>query len=449
MKKLVLFLLLSTAASVLSPVKLSAQDCYNSTRQQGISCYNDGDYSIAIDCFEAAKLCPDRPAEDDLDTWISKCRTKIKEASEAAERAAAEAEARRNQQQLASKAYMDIRRLSFWNEDADDNRLEFGVARELRYLHASFTYAGLSEVSKTLELSIKIINPDGNLEKAEGSPEGYTFTQNVTVKPGENVINLRGFGSRNAGTFMPGTYRYEVWYKGNKLYSQNFTLADTPGATVLTVDKKTALTVSLDEDGGYRSFSVNTDGDSYDVTLLPSWCSVTDKTETAFTIKYEANNSGSKRKDWFKVSSGEKSVRIDVSQQSSGPSAEIEKVWVDHNYYYDNRKGMMIHVHMSVYDMKGLSGRVSAYFYYGGDSETALVDYNQSYRTEDGKVSVGDDYTATYEASEWKDFWIFMPYDELHLSKGHYELKFQVVIWGNQDQRLADTDWQYFTFTYN
>ena len=333
MKKLVLFLLLAAAASVLLPVKLSAQDCYNSTRQQGISCYNDGDYSIAIDCFEAAKLCPDRPSEDDLDTWISKCRTKIKEAEE---RAAAEAEARRNQQQLASKAYMDIRRLSFWNEDADDNRLEFGVARELRYLHASFTYAGLSEVSKTLELSIKIINPDGNLEKAEGSPEGYTFTQNVTVKPGENVINLRGFGSRNAGTFMPGTYRYEVWYKGNKLYSQNFTLADTPGATVLTVDKKTALTVSLDEDGGYRSFSVNTDGDSYDVTLLPSWCSVTDKTKTAFTIKYEANNSGSKRKDWFKVSSGEKSVRIDVSQQSSGPSAEIEKVWVDHNYYYDN-----------------------------------------------------------------------------------------------------------------
>ena len=90
MKKLVLFLLMAAAAAVLSPVKLWAQDCYNSTRQQGISCYNDGDYSIAIDCFEAAKLCPDRPSEDDLDTWISKCRAKIKEAEESA---AAEAEA--------------------------------------------------------------------------------------------------------------------------------------------------------------------------------------------------------------------------------------------------------------------------------------------------------------------------------------------------------------------
>ena len=446
MKKLVLFLLMAAAASVLSPVNLPAQDCYNSTRQQGISCYNDGDYSIAIDCFEAAKLCPDRPAEDDLDTWISKCRAKIKEAEE---RAAAEAEARRNQQQLASKAYMDIRRLSFWNEDADNNRLEFGVAKDVRYLHASISYNGLSDVSKTLELGIKIIKPDGQLKRNNSSPENYTFTQNVTVTPGENVMNLLGYGSKGGGTYVPGTYRYEVWYNGKKLYAQNFTLAGTPGATALTVDRKTALTVSLDEDGGYRSFSVNTDGDSYDVTLLPSWCSVTDKTETAFTIKYEANNSGSSRSDWFRVDSGDQKVRIDVSQDASGPSAEIENLWVDHNYYYDNRKGMMIHVHMSVYDMKGLSGRVSAYFYYGGDSETALVDYNQSYRTEDGKVSVGDNYTATYEASEWKDFWIFMPYDELHLSKGHYELKFQVVIWGNQDQRLADTDWQYFTFTYN
>ena len=335
MKKLVLFLLMAAAASVLSPVNLPAQDCYNSTRQQGISCYNDGDYSIAIDCFEAAKLCPDRPAEDDLDTWISKCRTKIKEAEE---RAAAEAEARRNQQQLASKAYMDIRRLSFWNEDADNNRLEFGVAKDVRYLHASISYNGLSDVSKTLELGIKIIKPDGQIKRNNSSPENYTFTQNVTVTPGENVMNLLGYGSKGGGTYVPGTYRYEVWYNGKKLYAQNFTLAGTPGATALTVDRKTALTVSLDEDGGYRSFSVNTDGDSYDVTLLPSWCSVTDKTETAFTIKYEANNSGSSRSDWFRVVSGDQKVRIDVSQDASGPSAEIENLWVDQNYYLTTGK---------------------------------------------------------------------------------------------------------------
>ena len=56
---------------------------------------------------------------------------------------------------------MDIRRLSFWNEDADNNRREFGVAKDVRYLHASISYNGLSDVSKTLELGIKIIKPDG------------------------------------------------------------------------------------------------------------------------------------------------------------------------------------------------------------------------------------------------------------------------------------------------
>lgn len=446
MKKLFAYLwMFFTVLSAFCPVEALAQDCYNSTRQQGISCYNDGDYSIAIDCFEAARLCPDKPADNDLDTWISKCRTKIQDE----QRAAAEAEARRKQQQLASKAYMDIRRLSFWNEDADNNRLSFGEAKDVRYLQAAIHYKGLADASQNMELKMKIFNPDGTLKQGSSSPDGYTFTQNVTVQPGENVLNLLGYGNKNGGTYVPGTYRYEIWYNGKRLYSQNFTLTGTSGATTLTVDRRTALTVSLDEDGGYRSFTVSTDGDSYDVTLLPSWCSVTDKTATAFTIKYSANNTGSSRSDWFRVVSGEQTVRVDVSQDAFGPSAEIENIWVDHNYYYGNRKGMMIHVHMSVYDMKGRSGRVSAYFYYGGSSETALVDYNQSHRTDNGKVSVGDDYTATYDASEWKDFWLFMPYDELHMSSGKSDLKFFVIIWGDKNQKLAESDWQYFTYTKN
>lgn len=420
-----------------------AQDCYNSTRQQGISCYNDGDYSIAIDCFEAARLCPDKPVDNDLDTWISKCRTKIQDE----QRAAAEAEARRKQQQLASKAFMDIRRLSFWNEDADNNRLPFGEAKDLRYLQAAISYNGLSDVAKTLELKIKIINPDGKLRAGSSSPDGYTFVQNVTVKPGENVISLLGFGNKNAGTYVPGTYRYEVWYNGNKLYGQNFTLTGTSGATTLTVDRRTALTVSLDEDGGYRSFTVSTDGDSYDVTLLPSWCSVTNKTATAFTIKYSANNTGSPRSDWFRVVSGDQTVRVDVSQDASGPSAEIENIWVDHNFYRDNVKGMLIHVHFSVYDMKGREDQVTVYFYNDSSGEP-LRDLNDSHCTGNGEVATYEYYTPLYDGSEYSDFTIFMPYSEFHLYSGEYDLKFYVVIWGG-DSKLAESDWQYFTYTKN
>ena len=50
--------------------------CYNETRSRGISFYNKGQYENAIKAFTAAKSCPDKPKNNDLDSWISKCKSK-------------------------------------------------------------------------------------------------------------------------------------------------------------------------------------------------------------------------------------------------------------------------------------------------------------------------------------------------------------------------------------
>lgn len=55
---------------------IHAQSCYNETRSRGISFYNKGQYENAIKAFSAAKSCPDKPKNNDLDSWISKCRSK-------------------------------------------------------------------------------------------------------------------------------------------------------------------------------------------------------------------------------------------------------------------------------------------------------------------------------------------------------------------------------------
>ncbi|HIZ87629.1 MAG TPA: BACON domain-containing protein [Candidatus Coprenecus pullistercoris] len=520
------------AATLMCSFVATAQSCYHSTRQQGISCYNDGDYNIAIDCFNAAKLCPDKPSSDDLDTWISKCRTKIREKEEAAAAAAAAAEMKR-------KAYMDIQSVEILNTDENYEVLPFGDASEVRYISPKLSYKGLSGTTQNVTLNIKIFEPDGSLSSGSSSPSGYTYSHTMSVFSGYHNEQLTGWGNSGGGTYAPGTYRYEIWYNGNKLCAKNFTLKGSTGpsrllvdgeyalsiqvpknegyrtfsvssegkpysvtllpswcsvtsrtsssftikyaanntgssrsdwfrvesgdkqvrvdvtqkgtsaASYLYVDNMTSMSVSFDEEGGYRSFSVRTDGDSYEVTLLPNWCNVTNKTATAFTIYCASNSARSSRTDWFKVRTGAKEVRVDVSQDGNGPTAEIEDIWVDHNYYYGGEKGMMIHLHMSIYGMKGNTGRAIAYFYYGGDSETALTDYNQSYRTTSGKVSVGEDFTPSYDSSEWKDFSIFMPYSELHMASGQHSLKFYVILWDDLDEYMTESDWEYFTYTKN
>ncbi len=60
-----------------------AQDCYTAGRNRGIAIYNQGKndqgkYKEALDCFTITlNNCPDVPANNDLQSWIKKCKDKL------------------------------------------------------------------------------------------------------------------------------------------------------------------------------------------------------------------------------------------------------------------------------------------------------------------------------------------------------------------------------------
>ena len=131
----------------------------------------------------------------------------------------------------------------------------------------------------------------------------------------------------------------------------------------------------------------------------------------------------------------------------TAPEAHIQRVWVDHNQFEDEVKGMRIHVKFDVDHFKGHKGRVSAYFYKkNGD---ALKDFNESYRTTGGMVSVGKNFTPSYVNAIYNDFKLFMPYKELHMVSGKHSLKFYVLLYNSDTStNLSDqSDWVYFTYT--
>lgn len=412
----------------------SAQSCYKETRSKGLALYLQKKYNDAINVFEAAKVCPDKPADNDLEQKIRDCRNAIKKEKEqkyAEENARREEERsrRNNEEQIAAKGYMDILDIEFANKDSISIVNDYGstlYASDVKYLQARIVYNSLSSSFKKIALSCKIYDPSGNLKSGSNSPAGYSFIDdNIRINPGNgNKEIIIGYGNKTGGTYTPGTYRYEIWYKDRKLFEKPFTLYKKEGeASYLKVNNRTSVSTSFSEQGGSEIFYVSTDADSWTTWGIPSFCSIVNKTSTSFKLVCEANNKRETRSDYMKIKAGNKEVRIDISQEAKrGPSAKVEKLWVDHNVMNGYLKGMKIHIKLEVSGMKGRTVKFCVFFY-KEDNTTKLVNMYGSH------ISSSTTDTSTYENCVWSDWWIFVPYTNIFSasnSNGRFSLDVEI-----------------------
>ena len=128
------------------------------------------------------------------------------------------------------------------------------------------------------------------------------------------------------------------------------------------------------------------------------------------------------------------------------PKGKFHQVWVDHNIEQNGRKGMRIHVKFDVDNVKDVSCRATAYFYFSSGSKLKSKS-NSSYNTSNGYVCVGKGFTPTYEGAIYEDFVLFMPYGELNMADGEHSLKFYIALYIEGGDFFADSNWVYFTHT--
>ena len=120
--------------------------------------------------------------------------------------------------------YMKVRDIEFRNYDDNKEISAYGEpikATDARWLGARVKYDGLIETTKTIDIKIKIYEPDGTLWGKHAS-EGYTWCDDkCDIHSGENnILYLDGYGNATSSCYRSGTYRYEIWYNGNKLFSK-------------------------------------------------------------------------------------------------------------------------------------------------------------------------------------------------------------------------------------
>ncbi len=126
------------------------------------------------------------------------------------------------------------------------------------------------------------------------------------------------------------------------------------------------------------------------------------------------------------------------------PSAEFKDVWVDYDVSESGQKGMRVHVKFTAVAMKGIDSYLAVYF------ETAagdrLKDKNGKFNSTSGEVAVYRQLKPAYDPAEYADYSVFMPYDELDLTAGEYQLRMDIdLIYkaGGLIQHLTYKEFQY------
>jgi len=111
-------------------------------------------------------------------------------------------------------------------------------------------------------------------------------------------------------------------------------------------------------------------------------------------------------------------------------TATFEDMWVDYDVTENSQKGMRIHVKFRVLNMKNVDGYLAIYFE-KKDGEK-LKTTRTGYKSTTGQVAIYKSLLPGYDEAVFKDLELFMPYYELNLGSGKFDLKMEVdVIYKN------------------
>jgi len=124
--------------------------------------------------------------------------------------------------------------------------------------------------------------------------------------------------------------------------------------------------------------------------------------------------------------------------------AKFDSLWVDFDITEGGVRGMRIHVSFTVYEIKDKDAYVAIYF--SDDLDDRLKDKNGKFASSGGDVALYKSFKPPYDAAVYKDIQLFMPYSELDLDAGDYNLYMEIkLIFPNGDliQDLTEYDFEY------
>lgn len=127
------------------------------------------------------------------------------------------------------------------------------------------------------------------------------------------------------------------------------------------------------------------------------------------------------------------------------PSAVFKDLWVDYDVTEGGQNGMRIHVKFTTYNMRNLNSYLAIYFL-NSRTSSPLKDRNNKLASTSGDVAVYREMTPIYDATDFNDLTVFMPYDEFDLGDGNWDLEMDVKLIYKQGGLIQDLTRKKFNY---
>ena len=247
---------------------IQAQECYQSTRSKGISLCNQGKGKESVKFFEAAKDCPDKPANNDLNDWIKRC-------------------SKKNDNTSSGSNKVIVETIGFVGNATGENGLTRNTfyVDEIGSIIPKLTIDNGTKSNKKTTISIIVKDPEGDMIEYNGNGQ-FTESKAVTLKPGYNEVVFTPIA--DYAESMLGTYQLEVWMDKKMVKSTSFGVAVRPTMLVVNGNSRN-FEEPLSYDGGHKTFSVSSSTGGFKVKQKPSWVEVKSQDDASFTISYRRN----------------------------------------------------------------------------------------------------------------------------------------------------------------
>ncbi len=189
------------------------------------------------------------------------------------------------------------------------------------------------------------------------------------------------------------------------------------------------LTKNVGSNLSYLELDIDTDGEVWDVSYIPRWCSVSSRTDNSLTMYISENNSNEERKDWFMISCDNKSVKIYLVQEGqrnnlttsvNNITASVNNISVLHNNKLKNgSEGMIVSGSFDVTDCEGLTFYATVFIKNDKDNYLQASEKYPSFRAGSGHFT-GIVETTNYVFTKSCKFRMEIPYDSFVLGPEWY-----------------------------
>lgn len=194
----------------------------------------------------------------------------------------------------------------------------------------------------------------------------------------------------------------------------------------LSINKST---LSFSAYGGTKVVTVSSNID-WDVQSSSGNMFTVARKNNDLTVKVSPNTSSNSRVDYLVVKSrsGNKSAKVELKQPGK-PSANISKVWMEHNTTMYGDKGTKLHITFDADNVYQHELLVCVHL--SEDGKPFALAKNNTYGIKDGQTTLqGGELSADHTHNAWSDYQLFIPYASLMIpnSKTELTLKAEVEI---------------------